>query len=224
MGVDEAHEYVFGYVLMNDWSARDIQQWEYVPLGPFNAKNFGTTISPWVVLTDALEPFHARGLPNEVALTDYLREERTENIVDIHLEVSISSKPAYKFCENESFVRISLTRVAATGNTTTITRTSSKNLVWSWPQMIAHHSISGCNLRAGDLLGSGTISGVDAGSQGSMLEQTQGGKMAMALEGGENRTFLQDGDTVVIQGWAGAGDGLIGFGECSGKILAARHV
>ncbi|KAJ3540455.1 hypothetical protein NM208_g5058 [Fusarium decemcellulare] len=197
--VNAAEEHVFGYVLMNDWSARDIQQWEYVPLGPFNAKNFGTTISPWVVLADALEPFQTSGLVNDVELKDYLREKRQDNILDINLEVSLTTSK---------------------NNTTTITRTSSKNLLWSWPQMIAHHSISGCNLQTGDLLGSGTISGLEAGTQGSLLEQTQGGKAPVQLEGGEERKFLQDGDTITIKGWAGAADdGLVGFGECSGTIL-----
>ncbi|KAM5349625.1 hypothetical protein ACJ41O_006130 [Fusarium nematophilum] len=197
--VDAAEEYIFGYVLMNDWSARDIQQWEYVPLGPFNAKNFGTTISPWVVLADALETYKTAGLVNEVELKDYLREKRQENILDISLEVDLTT---------------------AKGNKTTITRTNSKNLLWSWPQMIAHHSISGCNLRTGDLLGSGTISGLEAGTQGSLLEQTQGGKVLVQLDGGEERKFVQDGDTITIRGWSGAGDGLVGFGECSGTIIA----
>ncbi|KAF4465338.1 fumarylacetoacetase [Fusarium albosuccineum] len=197
--VNAAEEHVFGYVLMNDWSARDIQQWEYVPLGPFNAKNFGTTISPWVVLADALEPFQTSGLVNDAELKDYLREKRQDNILDINLEVSLTTSK---------------------NNTTTITRTSSKNLLWSWPHMIAHHSISGCNLQTGDLLGSGTISGLEAGTQGSLLEQTQGGKAPVQLEGGEERKFLQDGDTITIKGWAGeADDGLVGFGECSGTIL-----
>ncbi|EQB48561.1 fumarylacetoacetase [Colletotrichum gloeosporioides Cg-14] len=161
--VKEAEEYIFGYVLMNDWSARDIQQWEYVPLGPFNAKNFGTSISPWVVLADALEPFRTKGLQNDVQLQSYLREDRTENVLDINLEVSLS----------------------------------------------------------GDLLGSGTVSGSEPGTQGSLLEQSQGGKVPIKLNGGQERKFLQDGDTVVIKGWAGGADGeLVGFGECSGEILA----
>ncbi|KAF4872487.1 Fumarylacetoacetase [Colletotrichum siamense] len=198
--VNDAEEYIFGYVLMNDWSARDIQQWEYVPLGPFNAKNFGTSISPWVVLADALEPFRTKGLPNDVQLQSYLRENRAENVLDINLEVSLS---------------------ASGGEETILTRTSAKNLLWSWPQMVAHHSISGCNLRAGDLLGSGTVSGSEPGTQGSLLEQSQGGKVPIKLNGGQERKFLQDGDTVVIKGWAGGADGeLVGFGECSGQILA----
>ncbi|KAH6976170.1 hypothetical protein BKA56DRAFT_523473 [Ilyonectria sp. MPI-CAGE-AT-0026] len=199
--LNQAEDYIFGYVLMNDWSARDIQQWEYVPLGPFNAKNFGTTISAWVVLADALEPFRTQGLPNDTELQSYLREERKDNVLDIKLEVTLST---------------------AKGNSRTITRTSSKNLLWSWPQMIAHHTISGCNLRTGDLLGSGTVSGFEEGTHGSILEQTKAGKFPVEIGGGEVRNFLADGDTVVIKGWSGTNeDELVGFGECSGQILAA---
>ncbi|KAL0930525.1 fumarylacetoacetase [Colletotrichum truncatum] len=197
--IKDAEEYIFGYVLMNDWSARDIQQWEYVPLGPFNAKNFGTTISPWVVLADALEPFRTQGLENDTPLQSYLREERPDKVFDIKLQVSLS---------------------ASGDEETVLTNTSSKNLLWSWPQMVAHHSISGCNLRAGDLLGSGTISGFEPGTQGSLLEQSQGGKVPIKLNGGKERKFLEDGDTVIIRGWAGKQDGeIVGFGECSGQIL-----
>ncbi|KXJ86870.1 hypothetical protein Micbo1qcDRAFT_139703 [Microdochium bolleyi] len=202
VGVNEADEYIFGYVLMNDWSARDIQAWEYVPLGPFNAKNFGTSISAWVVLADALEPFKTAGLPNEVALQDYLKENKKENIVDINLEVSL---------------------ITPSGDTTVVTRTSSQNLLWSWPQMVAHHTVSGCNLRTGDLLGSGTISGSEPGTQGSLLEQSKGGKTPIRLQGGEERNFVNDNDTIVITGYAGSlEDGTaVGFGECVGKILPA---
>ncbi|KAF4455618.1 putative fumarylacetoacetate hydrolase [Fusarium austroafricanum] len=199
--VNSAEEHIFGYVLMNDWSARDIQQWEYVPLGPFNAKNFGTTISPWVVLADALEPFRCQGLVNDVPPKVYLDEKRKDSILDINLEVYFKT---------------------AKGNKTRITKTSSQNLLWSWPQMIAHHSVSGCNMRTGDLLGSGTISGLEPGTQGSILEQTMGGKQSVVLEGGEERKFVQDGDSITITGWSGtADDGLIGFGECEGTILPA---
>ncbi|KAK1489080.1 fumarylacetoacetase [Colletotrichum tamarilloi] len=199
VSVKDADEHIFGYVLMNDWSARDIQQWEYVPLGPFNAKNFGTSISAWVVLADALEPFRTKGLENETQLQKYLQEDRSDSVLDIKLEVTLAPSE---------------------GEETTVTRTSAKNLLWSWPQMVAHHSISGCNLRAGDLLGSGTISGDQAGTQGSLLEQSQGGKVPIKLNGGQERKFIQDGDTVVIRGWAGEQDGqLVGFGECVGQIL-----
>ncbi|PHH62114.1 hypothetical protein CDD81_7545 [Ophiocordyceps australis] len=198
--VDEAEEHIFGYVLMNDWSARDIQQWEYVPLGPFNAKNLGTSISPWVVLADALETFKGKGLENQVELQPYLREKKKDNVININLEVELST---------------------ASGKKVTLSRTSSNNLLWSWPQMIAHHTIAGCNLRTGDLLGSGTISGPEAGTYGSILEQTQGGKTPIQLGDGEERKFLADGDTVTIKGWAGEGEDAIGFGEVSSKILEA---
>ncbi|KAF6842598.1 fumarylacetoacetase [Colletotrichum musicola] len=204
--VDKADEHIFGYVLMNDWSARDIQQWEYVPLGPFNAKNFGTTISPWVVLADALEPFRTRGLENPVQLV-CCPWSTARHIIDL--------------ARREEDLHSGANREAASqGEETVVTRTSAKNLLWSWPQMIAHHSISGCNLRAGDLLGSGTISGTEPGTQGSLLEQSQGGKTPIQLPGGLERRFLDDGDTVTIRGWAGEIDGeLVGFGECSGKIV-----
>ncbi|KAF6831424.1 Fumarylacetoacetase 2 [Colletotrichum musicola] len=198
--VDKAEEHVFGYVLMNDWSARDIQAWEYVPLGPFTSKNLGTSISPWVVLADALEGSKTAGITNDTELQPYLREGKKDNVLGIELEVDL---------------------ITAKDNKTTISRTNSKNLLWSWPQMIAHHTITGCNLRPGDLLGSGTISGTESGTEGSILEQTQGGKQAVKLTGGDERKFLQDGDTVIIRGWAGEKGALVGFGEVSGKIEAA---
>ncbi|GJN86402.1 hypothetical protein PLIIFM63780_009982 [Purpureocillium lilacinum] len=199
--VDEADDYIFGYVLMNDWSARDLQAWEYVPLGPFTAKNLGTSISAWVVLADALADAKGAGIPNDTPLLPYLQEKKKDNVLQIDLEVDL---------------------ITANGNKTTISKTNSRNLLWSWPQMIAHHSISGCNLRPGDLFGSGTISGTEPNTQGSILEQTQGGKVAMQLAGGEERKFLQDGDTLVIRGWAGKEGALVGFGEVSGKILPAH--
>ncbi|KAL2752320.1 hypothetical protein ACRALDRAFT_2044162 [Sodiomyces alcalophilus JCM 7366] len=198
--VDEAEDYIFGYVLLNDWSARDIQAWEYVPLGPFTAKNFGTSISPWVVLTDALEGCKAAGIENETELLPYLKEKTTANRLSIDLEVDI---------------------ITPKGNKTTFTKTNSRNLLWSWPQMIAHHTITGCNLKTGDLFGSGTISGAEPGTEGSMLEQTQGGKGTIKLEGGVERKFIEDGDTLVIRGKAGDEGALIGFGEVSGTIQAA---
>ncbi|MCJ1259222.1 hypothetical protein MMC24_007058 [Lignoscripta atroalba] len=200
--IADAAESIFGFVLLNDWSARDIQAWEYVPLGPFNAKNFGTTISPWVVLADALEPFMCRGLDNKTELQPYLREKRRENVYDINLEVDLTTK---------------------SGATTTITHTSSKNLLFSFPQMLAHHSITGCPMQVGDLLGSGTISGTEPGTQGSMLEQCSNGKSTLKLKDGEERTFLEDGDTVILRGWAGRDEegSLVGFGECVGSVEPA---
>ncbi|KAK3322781.1 hypothetical protein B0H66DRAFT_214746 [Apodospora peruviana] len=199
--VAEAEKAIFGYVLMNDWSARDLQTWEYVPLGPFNAKNFATTISPWVVLPDALEPFATAGIENDVEVLPYLRAENKQ--YDIRLKVDM--------------------KTAKSGEeATTVTETSGKNLLWSFAQMVAHHTIGGCNMRAGDLLGSGTISGTDDRSRGSLLEQNQAGRKTIGLAGGEERKFLADGDTVTITGVCGSEeDGLVGFGECSGQILEA---
>ncbi|KFH41035.1 Fumarylacetoacetase-like protein [Hapsidospora chrysogenum ATCC 11550] len=197
--VDEAEQHIFGYVLMNDWSARDIQAWEYVPLGPFTSKNLGTSISPWVVLADAAIP-KTTGLPNENELLPYLKEKKTANFLDIHLEVDL---------------------ITASGNKKTITKTNSKNLLWSWPQMIAHHTITGCNLQPGDLFGSGTISGSEPGTEGCLLEQTKGGKATVTVADGEERKFLKDGDSIVIRGWAGEDGARIGFGEVSGMIEAA---
>jgi len=199
--VGEAEAAIFGYVLMNDWSARDLQTWEYVPLGPFNAKNFATTISPWVVLPDALEPFAAKGVENDVEVLPYLRAENKQ--YDIRLKVD-------------------LTPAGEGTAATTISETSSKNLLWSFPQMVAHHTIAGCNMRAGDLLGSGTISGEGDHERGSLLEQNRAGKRSIALVGGGERKFLADGDTVTITGVCGTEeDGLVGFGECTGQILEA---
>jgi len=195
--VNQAEEHIFGYVLMNDWSARDIQAWEYVPLGPFTSKNLGTSISPWVVLADAAIP-RTTGLENTNELLPYLKEDRKDNVLDITLEVDLTTE---------------------TGAKKTITKTNSKNLLWSWPQMIAHHTITGCSLQPGDLFGSGTISGTESGTEGSLLEQTKGGKTVVML-GQEERKFLQDGDTLAIRGWAGKDGARIGFGEVSGTVLA----
>ncbi|KAH0565926.1 hypothetical protein GP486_000679 [Trichoglossum hirsutum] len=195
--INEAESFLFGFVLVNDWSSRDVQAWEYVPLGPFNSKNFGTTISAWIVLTDALEPFLGKGLENKTEIQAYLEEARDENVYDINLEVDLTTK----------------------SGTTTITRTSSLNLLWSFPQMLAHHSITGCPMQVGDLLASGTISGTEPGTQGSLLEQSQNGKEALKLQGGDERKFLEDGDMVTIRGVCGVDeDALVGFGECIGRI------
>ncbi|GKT82325.1 putative fumarylacetoacetase [Colletotrichum tofieldiae] len=220
VSVDQAEEHIFGYVLMNDWSARDIQAWEYVPLGPFTSKNLGTSISPWVVLADALAGSKTAGIENKTELQPYLRESNKNNILGVELEVDIISKPHLPILA----ARVQSTDAtisAPSGNKTTISRTNSKNLLWSWPQMIAHHTITGCNLRPGDLLGSGTISGTEPGTEGSILEQTQGGKQTVKLNGGEERKFLQDGDTMIIRGWSGQEGALVGFGEVSGKIEAS---
>ncbi|KAF1943221.1 Fumarylacetoacetase [Clathrospora elynae] len=199
--IEKAEENLFGVVLMNDWSARDIQAWEYVPLGPFNAKNFGTTISTWVVLADALEPFKTKGLENDAEVLPYLKEKSEKTVYNINLQVEIKT---------------------SSGNTTTVSNVNAQNLLWSFPQMLAHHTITGCPFQPGDLLGSGTISGNSPAEYGSFLEQSDNGKNAIALEGGEKRTFLEDGDEITIRGVCGADEGaLVGFGECVGRIEPA---
>lgn len=202
--IRDAPNHLFGVVLMNDWSARDIQAWEYVPLGPFNSKNFGTTISPWVVLMDALEPFATTGMKNDTELLPYLEEGDRQSQYNIDLSASLT---------------------APSGKSTVIGRTSSKNLLFSFPQMLAHHTIGGCPFNVGDLMGSGTISGTSSNETGALLEQTQGGKNPISLEGGETRTFLEDGDTVILTGVCGSEDGaLVGFGDCAGRIEPAVKI
>jgi fumarylacetoacetase len=189
--VKSAEETVFGYVLMNDWSARDIQTWEYVPLGPFNSKNFGTTVSAWVVLSDALEPFRTAKLKNQTQVLPYLNEGREDTVYDIKLEVDL---------------------LTPDGSTTTISKVSGANLLWSFPQMIAHHSVGGCPMQTGDLIGSGTISGTGTDDLGSLLEMNQGGKKDIMLAGMDMRKFLKDGDTVTLRGVCGAEEGaLVGY-------------
>ncbi|KAE8354515.1 hypothetical protein BDV28DRAFT_147056 [Aspergillus coremiiformis] len=201
VSINDAEDHIFGLVLMNDWSARDIQAWEYIPLGPFNAKNFATTITPWVVLLDALEPFRTTGLEpgDRDSLLPYLREKRAANVYDIPLEVEITN---------------------AGGKPTLVTKSNAKNLLYSFPQMLAHHTITGCNMNPGDLLGSGTISGTEPGSQGSLLEQTNG-KNPLKLADGSDRMFLEDGDTIILRGKAGTEGNYVGFGDCAGTILPA---
>ncbi|KAM0329421.1 hypothetical protein ACHAQA_004728 [Verticillium albo-atrum] len=199
--VNKAEECIFGYVILNDWSARDIQAWEYVPLGPFNSKNFASSISAWVVLADALEPFRTEGIKNDSPVQPYLRQDTTKAVFDIDLQVEIKGQGA--------------------AGSSVVTRSNAKHLLWSFPQMIAHHTVGGCNLNTGDLLGSGTISGTESGSQGSLLELTNGGRSSVQIEGGE-RVFLEDGDEVSIRGWAKLPSGeRVGFGSCRSTILAA---
>ncbi|KAF2657506.1 Fumarylacetoacetase [Lophiostoma macrostomum CBS 122681] len=202
--INEAHNSLFGLVLLNDWSARDIQAWEYVPLGPFNAKNFGTTISAWVVLADALEPFKTKGIENDTEILPYLREKEEKNVYDIRLQVDIKTNA---------------------GNSSTVAKVNGRHLLWSFPQMMAHHTITGCPLQTGDLLGSGTISGDTSAEFGSFLEQSEGGKTAVKLSGGEERKFLEDGDEITITGVCGGDDSaLVGFGECVGRIEPALQL
>lgn len=202
--IADAPEHLFGVVLMNDWSARDIQAWEYIPLGPFNSKNFGTSISPWVVLMDALEPFSTAGLENDTRLLPYLDEKDRKSHYAIDLTFSLTT---------------------SSGQTTTLTRTSATELLFSFPQMLAHHTIGGCPFNVGDLMGSGTISGKTKAEKGALLEQTENGKTELELEGGEKRKFLEDGDIVTLSGVCGKeDDGLVGFGDCVGRIEPALQM
>ncbi|KAJ9494789.1 hypothetical protein H2202_009690 [Exophiala xenobiotica] len=222
--ISEAADHIFGFVLLNDWSARDIQAWEYVPLGPFLGKNFGSTISPWIVLADALEPFRSTGIPNDTQLLPYL-QEKEKNVYDIKLQVDITRKSESDTRRVRLFgyeYMLTLVRTADGGETTTILNSNGRNLLFSFAQMLAHHSIGGCPMAVGDLLGSGTISGTEPGSEGSMLEISKGGKETVKLNGGVERKFLQDGDTITMYGVCGTEEtGLVGFGECTGKILPA---
>jgi len=206
--IDKAHERIFGMVLINDWSARDIQKWEYVPLGPFTAKNLGTVISPWIVPMEALQPFIVDNFVQDVEPLAYLRHERKYNY-DIKLEVSI--RP-----ESESKASV-------------VCKSNFKFMYWTMLQQLAHHSITGCVMRAGDLLASGTISGESEDSFGSMLELSWKGSKPIKLEnsrGSETeRKFLKDGDTVIMQGFCDDGQGKrIGFGICSSQVLPANKL
>ncbi|MDX1779916.1 MAG: fumarylacetoacetase [Thalassovita sp.] len=197
--VAEADAAIFGYVLLNDWSARDIQAWEYQPLGPFQAKATATSISPWIVTKAALDPFRCDTPEREVELLDHLKD-CGPMLYDIELEVTMApkGKPA-----------------------TTIARTNYREMYYSAAQQLAHHTTSGCPMNAGDLLGSGTISGPTKPERGSLLELSWGGKEPIALESGETRSFIEDNDTLTLKG-AARGDGYtIGFGDCVGKVLPA---
>lgn len=200
--IDHAAEHLFGLVLLNDWSARDIQKWEYVPLGPFLAKNFATSISPWIVPLAALEPFRLAGPTQVPAPLPYLRSA-TADFFDVTLEVKLQTTK-----QREPVI---------------ICRSNLKHLYWSFNQMLAHHASGGCNLRPGDLLGSGTISGPTPDSFGSLLELAWRGTKPVELPSGETRSFLEDGDTVTLTGYA-QGDGFrVGLGECSGTVVPASE-
>jgi fumarylacetoacetase len=200
--VESAAEHVFGMVLVNDWSARDIQKWEYVPLGPFLGKNFGTSISPWVVSLDALEPFRVAGPTQAPAPLDYLNSPG-KGTYDIQMEVWLQS--------------------AAMRQPQRITTTNYRHLYWNVAQQVAHHTVNGCNLRTGDLVASGTISGPTPDSRGSLLEITWGGKQPLELPGAETRRFLADGDRITMTAWCQGPSYRVGFGEVTGKVLPARN-
>ena len=198
--IDRAMDHIFGLVLMNDWSARDIQAWEYQPLGPFLAKNFCTSISPWLVTLEALEPFRKPLPPQDPAPLQYL-QAKNDFTFDVELEARLQASSM-----KEPHV---------------ITRTNFQNLYWSISQQLAHHTITGCNLEPGDLLASGTISGATEESRGCMLELTWRGANPLNLPNGETRKWLEDGDTLTITGGC-QGDGYrIGFGEVRGRVLPA---
>ncbi|WP_068311584.1 fumarylacetoacetase [Polycladidibacter hongkongensis] len=200
ISVQQADDMIFGYVLLNDWSARDIQGWEYQPLGPFQAKAFATTISPWVVTKAALEEFRCATPPREKELLPYLHEPGPM-LYDIELEAYLQPEGA--------------------ASPTRITRTNYNRMYYSAAQQLAHHAIGGCKMNTGDLLGSGTISGAEKSEFGSLMELTWGGKEPLQLADATSRIFLEDGDTVTLTGWAQGNGYRIGFGSCSGTITPA---
>ena len=193
----DAEDAIFGMVVFNDWSARDIQAWEYVPLGPFLAKNFGSSISPWVVTLEALEPFRTASPVQDPEVLDYLKIEGDKNY-DINLEVYLQP-------EN--------------GEENLICESNYKHMYWSMTQQLAHHTINGCNVEVGDMYASGTISGSDPKSFGSMMELTWRGQNPLALKDGQERKFIEDNDTVTMKAWAEKDGVRVGFGEVSGKII-----
>lgn len=197
ISTDEAEDYIFGLVLFNDWSARDIQKWEYVPLGPFLGKNFASSISPWVVTLEALEPFKVAGPKQVPEVLPYLKYTGNKNY-DINLEVSITP-------ENSS--------------EKVICKSNFKYMYWNMIQQLAHHTVNGCNVKVGDMMASGTISGKHENSYGSMLELSWSGKKPLTMNDGSERSFIEDGDTVTMRGYAEKEGIRIGFGEVTTKIL-----
>jgi len=200
---EKAGENIFGMVVMNDWSSRDIQKWEYVPLGPFTAKNLGTSISPWVVTMEALKPFLVENYEQDPKPFPYL-QHKDPYTYNIELEVAIQPQGA--------------------PDASVVSKSNFRYLYWTMKQQLAHHTVTGCNMRPGDLLGSGTISGPDPSSYGSMLELCWKGTKTVPLAGGEDRKFLKDGDNVVMTGKC-LGDGyVVGFGSVEGVVLPAREI
>ena len=194
--ISDAEDYIFGVMLFNDWSARDIQRWEYVPLGPFLAKNFASTVSPWIVTLEALEPFRVNGPVQETEVLPYLQYTGARSY-DIHLSVTLSNDENTK---------------------KTISESNFKYMYWNMCQQLAHHTVNGCNVRVGDLLASGTISGPTPDSLGSMLEITWNGTKPVVMPDNTDRTFIEDGDTVSMNGWCENENIRIGFGPCTGTI------
>ena len=200
ISTDQADDHIFGLVLFNDWSARDIQKWEYVPLGPFLAKSFASSISPWVVPLEALDPFRVAGPPQEPQVLPYLSYQGNRNY-DINLQVTIETED---------------------GVENTVCRSNFKYMYWNMAQQLAHHTVNGCNVKVGDMMASGTISGKEEDSFGSMLELTWAGSKPLTLADGSQRKFVQDHDTVVMKALASQGDIKVGFGEVRTKVLPAR--
>ena len=200
--IGEAEDYIFGMVLLNDWSARDIQKWEYVPLGPFLAKNFASSISPWIVTMDALEPFRVASPKQEPKPLQYLQQEGN-HAFDINLEVAIQPE------DGESLI---------------VSKSNFKYMYWTMNQQLAHHTSNGCRVNSGDMMGSGTISGPTPDSYGSMLELTWGGKNPIKMSDGTERKFINDGDTVIMKGFCQNEKVRIGFGEVSSKLLPANEM
>ena len=198
VSTNQAEEYIFGKVLFNDWSARDIQKWEYVPLGPFLGKSFASSISPWVVTIEALDPFKVKGPAQDPEVLEYLKYEGLKNY-DINLSVSIIPEKS----EIESV----------------ICRSNFKYMYWNMSQQIAHHTINGCNLNIGDIMASGTISGKSNDSYGSMLELSWGGKKSILLKDGLSRTFVEDYDSIIMRGYCERDNIRVGFGEVKTKLL-----
>ena len=200
ISTEDASDHIFGMVLFNDWSARDIQKWEYVPLGPFLGKSFASSISPWVVTMEALSYFKVAGPVQEPKVLPYLEYSGDKNY-DINLEVTIAPEG---------------------GVETVISKSNYKYMYWNQEQQLAHHTVNGCNVNVGDMMASGTISGRDENSYGSLLEITQAGKKSLTLNGGEERKFIQDNDTVTMRGYCLKDGRRVGFGEVSAKILPAK--
>ena len=200
VSTEDAEDYIFGMVLFNDWSARDIQAWEYVPLGPFLGKNFASSISPWIVTLEALEPFRVAGPKQEPEVLPYL-QYKTDHAFDIKLEVLIQPEglKATKVCTSNF-----------------------KYMYWNIAQQLAHHTINGCNINVGDMMASGTISGPTEDSFGSMLELSWKGTKPVLLEEGGERKFIEDGDSVIMKGFAEKDGIRIGFGEVEGKVMPAK--
>jgi fumarylacetoacetase len=199
INTSESEDYVFGFVLFNDWSARDIQRWEYQPLGPFLGKNFFSSISPWVVVLEALEPYRMQSPEQNPPVLPYLQTTGLRNF-DINLEVAIQPKD---------------------GQETVVCQTNFKEMYWNVAQQIAHHTVNGCNLKTGDLLASGTISGSEPMTYGSLLEFSENGKKPFELSDGTYRTFLEDNDTVIMKGWAEKDGIRVGFGQLRNTILSS---